>query len=464
MGRHWKVLFAVFLALVVATPAMAMKFSFHGDLNNRFLVYTDQINFFSSNSSSGTKLDENDAPDSFATIKYRLVAEAETDDGAVKGVYAIELGGLRFGAGGSVGKSQGGSFSGDGVNIETRWAYTDFQLPGVESKARFRVGLQTLAVNPLFWKETVLGVKFYTDSWYLAWTRPDDVQTAGGGDWGDGDLNALTFRYDLKKPVKAGIFVNYFWQDIATPTAGFVDFSTFDAFDNYSVDEIPAMNYSLFAIGLDGKWSTPVDFGKVFVNWDLIYENGSFDDVSVDGLTKTSLDLSAYMLHADLGASFGKATVTYSVYYASGDDNPGDKDLDAYIEVDTDANYSVILNEGGYTDDDYFTDKYTIGDKGIFSHKLALDYQATKKTKVGVALIYATLAEEVTLIDGSKSDKIGTEVDAYVSHKLYNNLEVALNFGFLAADDVLDLFEGAKEDGNSDVDIWRSTAKLRYKF
>ena len=148
MSRHLKILLAVFMGLFVAAPAIAANFEFHGDLNNRFLVYTDQINFFSSNAAS-TALDDEDAPDSFASAKYRLIAEASTNDGKVKGVYAIELGALRFGAGGSVGKSVGGSFSGDGVNIETRWAYTDFQLPMVDSKARFRVGLQTHAVNQI---------------------------------------------------------------------------------------------------------------------------------------------------------------------------------------------------------------------------------------------------------------------------------------------------------------------------
>ena len=464
MSKHLKLLLAfAALALMVAAPAMAAKFEFHGDLNNRFLVYTDQINFFSSNSSS-TALDEKDAPDSFASIKYRMWMEAATDDGKIKGVYAIELGAIRFGTTG-VGRHQGGSWSGDGANIETRWAYTDFQLPSVDSKARFRIGLQTHAVNPLFWAETAMGVKFYTDNWYLAWMRPVETQTVGGDSWGDGDFNALTARYDLKmEPVKAGIFVNYFWQDVNLSGGSFTDLSGFEPFVSYSVDSLPSANFSMIAIGLDGDWSTATSFGKVFAAWDLIYENGSLDDVSVDGVTKTNLDLSAYMLHGDLGVSFGKATLTYSIYYASGDDNETDNDLDAYMEVDTDASYSIIFNEGGYTDDDYFSDKYTIADKGIFSHKLALDYAATKKTKVGVAVLYLSTSEDVELINGKKESELGLEFDAYVSHKLYDNLKVELNFGYLAAGDVLDVFEGTKEDGKSDIDLWRSTARVRYSF
>ena len=467
MSKHLKLLLAfAALALMVAAPAMAAKFEFHGDLNNRFLVYTDQINFFSSDA-SGT-LEDQDSPDSFGEIKYRLWFEASTDDGKVKGVYAIELGGLRFGAGGSVGKSVGGSFSGDGVNIETRWAYTDFQLPGVDSKARFRVGLQTHVVNPLFWAETAMGIKFYTDNWYLAWMRPKDTQSAAGDSWGDGDLDAFTVRYDLKmEPVKVGFFVNYFTQDVSSDDKP-VTFSGFnDADVAYSVDSLPSANFNMFAIGIDGDWSAGTSFGKVFAAWDLIYENGSLDDITTDGgVTTRNLDLSGYMLHGDLGVSFGAATVTYSIYYASGDDSSSDNDLDAYMEVDTDATYSIIFNEGGYTDDDYFSDHYApFGDKGIFVNKLALDFKATKKTKVGASVLYILTAEDVTLAGGKTDDSVGLEFDAYVSHKLYDNLEVALNFGYLAADDVMDKFEeAAKQDGKSDIDVWRSTAKIRYKF
>lgn len=463
MSKHLKVLLAVALALLVAAPAMAAEFKFHGDLNNRFLVYTDQINFFSSDA-QGT-LQDQDSPDSFGEIKYRLWVEASTDDGKVKGVYAIELGGLRFGAAKTTaGASQGGIFSGDGVNIETRWAYTDFQLPGVDSKARFQIGLFTHKVNPLFWAETAMGVKFYTDNWYLAWLRPRDTQTVSGGDWGDGDLDAFSARYDLKlEPIKLGIFANYFVWDVpeADKPVAFSGFNDVDV--AYSVDSLPASNFDMFAIGIDGNWSMATGFGKVFVNWDAIYENGSIDDITTTS-GQTSLDLSAYMLHADVGVGFGAATVTYSVYYASGDDDPNDGDLDAYMEVDTDATYSIIFNEGGYTDDDYFSDHYApFGDKGVFVNKLALDFQVSKQTKIGAAVLYLMTAEDVTLINGQTEDSVGTEIDAYVNHKLYSNLELALNVGYLAADDVMDRFEDV-ENGSSDIDVWRSTAKIRYKF
>ncbi len=74
-------------------------------------------------------------------------------------------------------------------------------------------------------------------------------------------------------------------------------------------------------------------------------------------------------------------------------------------------------------------------------------------------------AEDLMLVDGSEEDKLGTEIGAYVSHKLYPNVEVAVNAAFLAADDGMDYWENANSaDGSSDVDVFRSTMRVRYKF
>src|SRR4030042_6625778 len=177
VSKPLKILLAVLVALVLATPAMAMKLEFHGDLNTRFLLYTDQSGFFQV---SGPVLDKDDRPDSFGEIKSRLIVSAATDDGAVKGVYALEVGAVKFGR-----ADRGGSFSGDGINLETRWFYTDFQIPGVASKARVQIGLFTKTVNGFFWSETAMGGKFYTDNFYLAWLPGKDQfqSTSGNQDW-----------------------------------------------------------------------------------------------------------------------------------------------------------------------------------------------------------------------------------------------------------------------------------------
>lgn len=73
----------------------------------------------------------------------------------------MEVGSLKYGDKhkGSVGKSTGGGYSGDGVNTETRWLYVDFQNPFIKRKNRFRLGLQPVGLNTFVWNETAMGVK-----------------------------------------------------------------------------------------------------------------------------------------------------------------------------------------------------------------------------------------------------------------------------------------------------------------
>src|SRR3990172_12005968 len=258
----------------MATPAMAMKFEFHGDLNNRFLLYTDQSGFFNTQrietatgfANPQQVLDKEDRPDSFGEIKSRLIAEASTDDGKVKGVYALEVGAVKFGQ-----TERGGSFSGDGINVETRWFYTDFQIPSVASKARVQIGLFSNTVNPFFWSETAMGVKFYTDNFYLAWLRGKDQfeSTSANQDWRENDLDTLNARYDLKmEPVKAGFFLSYLTQKNSDPSV------TLNPATANEIKLFPNANFDLLAVGIDGSLSIPTSFGKAFVNWDLIYETG----------------------------------------------------------------------------------------------------------------------------------------------------------------------------------------------
>ncbi len=189
-----------------------------------------------------------------------------------------------------------------------------------------------------------------------------------------------------------------------------------------------------------------------------MYQGGKVDDGgnNLYGFAVQDQDVSAYFLHADLGLDLGKARFTYTGWYASGDDDPTDGDIHNFMATDVDETASIVLMEGGYTNDNYFTESYYILDKGMIFNKVALDYKATEKTKLGGAVLYMMTAEDLP----NGEDKLGTELDAYISHKLYPNLEVAVNFGYLFSDKGMDYFAENNDAGN----IYRSTARVRYTF
>ncbi len=473
MNRYYKSCLVLLLGILFTTPALAADFVFHGDLNNRFSLYTNQQGFF--NSDQKGVIDTEDRQDSFASIKYRLWTEATSNDGAVKGVFAVEIGAVRFGRSGSS-KAEGGGFSGDAVNIETRWAYTDFQIPSVKSKARVKIGLFPFKVNSFLWNETATGVQLSGDKYTLAWVRGKEAltgSTAGAADdWGDNDLDAILGRYEFTQgALNAGTFALFQWQSTSDTAAFAMDSQ------NYQIKKLGNVDFNVTTLGTDGSWSRPIDDKTAFVNWDLMYQTGSFDNVAftdtLSGITAATADydLSAFLIHADVGIKFGKTTVTYTGWYASGDDDPNDDEFNAFITTDVDRFDSIVLMEGGYTDDVYFTERPDLFDKGLIMNKIAVDHQTTKKLKTGAAVLYMLTAEDIEYTDDlsvkQSNNEVGVELDAYASYNLYPNVTLSINAGYLFSGDAMDRFEvgGTNPvDGNADNDIFRTTASVRYKF
>jgi hypothetical protein len=443
-------LLAVFAAAFTG-QAQAADFEFHGDMNHRFNLYTDQAGMFSGVEtvkkylgSEETAIQKDGVDEFWGEIKYRLWTTASTNDGAVKGTYAVELGGLRFGDS-DYGKGGGGGFSGDGNNIETRFAYTDIEMPC--SCNHMVVGLQPFSVNKYLWNETAMGIQFkgkaQTFDYTLAWMRGDDVFNDDDDDDLLEDVDSFLIRGDFQfaESVNSGLFGLYQQSngDLADDLSG-----------RYLVKQFGDNEFDIYTLGTDGSFTTPTDSGNFFVNWDLMYQGGDVDNDTNDE------DISAYFIHADAGVNIDRVRLTYTGWYASGDDDPTDGDRENFTATDVDTFDSIIFFEGGYTDDNYFTEAPYILNYGMIFNKIAADYKATEKTTFGGAVIYAMTAEDLP----NGEDTLGTEVDAYVSHKLYPNVELALNAGYLFSDDGM----GYWGENGEEEDVFRSTARIRYNF
>lgn len=463
-------IFAILALAGLATPAAAVDFAFHGDMNNRFLLYTNHSDWLQ-NEQTGI-IEDGTVDAYYGELKYRFWFEAADDESRVKGVYAVEIGGIRFGEGAD------GDFSGDGIDVETRWAYLDFQTPGVEQKMRWSMGLMGWNVNSFFWQETATGLKLYgkagqmTD-YELAWIRPlDKLATSDANDKLD-DLDILYGRLNLKPvdKLKVGLFGLYFHSHEETPAAaGPRDWLL------KNIDDVASFN--IWTLGLDGSWG----LGNLFFNWDLIYQGGKINNVIWNPndqpgdtfIARTaagdSFDLSAWFGHADVGYKLGSHKLTYTFWYASGDDDPNDDDFEGYLAVDLDRDDNISIFEGLYTDDStYFTERPYLLDKGFVMNKLAWDFQVSDKMTVGAAGMYMLTAEDIEYTNATggneANDEIGFELNGYLKYMLYKNVEFKINAGYLWAGDAMDAFEtGAGRDGSSDEDIFGSSFRIRYQF
>jgi len=444
------------IALVGLAPnAFAAQVAFHGTFDNQVGIYNDQANFFKH---TGTALDR--TTDQFFAVKYRLRTELSTDDNAIKGVFGLEVGADKFGS--------AIPYSGDQTgDIELRFAYTDFMLgPG-----RLKFGLQGWTVNPYVWKENAAAIHWGASAgsidYEVGFARGNEHQNTSSSDAFIQDEDALMGRvnFGIGDGSKAGVFVLYQMANPSSATPAAINSN------DWYYKQFQDHDASLWTVGVDGKLQTA---GPLFVNWDLLYQNGKIENVtftdSVSGVTNTTdsdFDLSAYFAHVDVGVKMGKMTLTYTGWYASGDNNAADSDFDAFLATDVDMNASIIFMEGGYTNDTFYTDRPYIFDKGMFFNRLGCDFQATDKTKVGGAVIYAQTAEDMEYTDSNgvarSSSDLGIELDAYVSYQMYKNLEIALNAGYLFSGDAMDFFETTK-NGSSDENVFRSTAHFLYKF
>ncbi|NOQ46509.1 MAG: hypothetical protein GQ559_07530 [Desulfobulbaceae bacterium] len=467
-----KVLSVAAIAAIVgcAGTASAVDFSVHGDLNHRFMVYTDHAEFLVGDTfEKGKALLDGGASDSWGEIKYRLWADMSSDDGNVKGVYALELGALEFGQSGSVGKSVGGSYSGDGVNIETRWAYLDMQIPGVANKLRMKTGLQPFNLNPYFWKETVMGVNFdgQTDNfgYYVGWERPYRVGVKYD-DNGTSDVDAFIGQFNVKPMdnTKVGAFVSY--QTSSPDQNGVIDAR------KWQIKKMNAdVGLDIYTLGLTGE----LKGDGFFVNGDFIYQGGSIDQAtyidqndveSAPGIN--DFDVSSYFFHADVGTKVGATKLTATYWYSSGDDDPTDDELNAYLSTDVDMTASMVIMEGTAVDDDYFTERPYILDKGLHLFKLAADHKVNDKLKIGSAFLYMMTAEDITYTNDDTgmaygNDEVGYELNGYVKYNLYPDVVLDLRAAYLFAGDAMDYFE-ENLNGSSDEDIFVSTASIRFKF
>ncbi len=458
-------------------PAAAADLKIRGDFNNRFMIYTNHADWLHQEKAT---LHDGTVADTWGEAKYRMWFDAATSDGRVRGVWAWEIGSLKYGEPGSLGKHLGGSYSGDGINLETRWLYTDFQLPGFSRNGRVRMGLQPLDINSFYWKETIMGIKAYGSTgafdWVAAWLRPiRDPRLDEKSDVRD--LDAFYGRVNFRPlpSLTAGLFSVYHCGngDRSTPAE--------ITSQNYEIKQLGnKFDTSILALGTDGSWSSD----NFFLSWDFIYETGSIDNASyklsyngVDyfdndgrgGAYDRDFDLNAWLFHLDLGFKAGALKFTYTFWYATGDDNPADGDFNGFMAVDIDRKDNICIFKATYLDDSSFTEKDYLLDRGFVMNKLAVDYKASRKLALGAAVMYMMTAEDIEY-SGYGNDEIGWEVDGWCKYKIYENLEFAVNAGYLFAGDALDFYErdssdpDRQPDGGSDENIFVSTARIRYRF
>jgi len=188
MRKFLKVTAIVGLALLVAAPAMALDFKFGAEYRVRFYS-----NLNGQQATLGQ--DEGTTSQRGAQVRIRPRFDVSDDNGNITATLRLEIGDIEFGNGGGaagtanggsngtigyssarIGNGSGGAIDGDGVNVETKWAYMDFATPwGVP--LRWRAGIQPWYESKGMIVDTDLagvraygksGIASYEVGWYRA--------------------------------------------------------------------------------------------------------------------------------------------------------------------------------------------------------------------------------------------------------------------------------------------------------
>jgi hypothetical protein len=177
------------LALLVASPAMALDFKFGAEYRVRFYDGTN-VTFNSDAANTSPR---------GVQIRVRPRFDVTDDNGNMTATLRLEIGDVEFGNGGGahgvvaggsagntsyqsvtagsnrVGNGSGGSLGDDGVNVETKWAYVDFASPfGIP--LRWRAGLQPwYTPKGIIIDDDIAGVRAYGKagivSYEVGWYR-----------------------------------------------------------------------------------------------------------------------------------------------------------------------------------------------------------------------------------------------------------------------------------------------------
>ncbi len=407
--------FAAVTALSAATavPAMALENEFHGMF--KFMGY--QTNGLSGGNSK-VALGDPAHSGFFAEQRARLMYIAKANDN-LKLVTHFELdtrfGGIKEGYKGTSGNDSG-NLDADQLTLETKNIYLDFNE--TTTATNFKVGMQpwTDAYGSLFLSADMTGLyatkKFDPLTVSLGWFRFDDNTAKDALPAGDltADLIVLDGKFALNKDMTVG--ASYY--NIQNDTGATFSSATVD---NYEL---------LHMIGLNAD----LKFGDVVVKPFAAYQFGEFN---------SNDDISAYVFGATGKAKVGAGAVNFAGYYLSGDKNTtGDRDSFQTVTPGTTyfnpANMWLLVrpNQAINTSTSVVGNDMTVGGRG--SYGVFAGYEGTaNKVFYNANVGYMAAAEKRS---GEKSS-IGTEVNAQVGYKIYDNLSTSVAAAYVFLGDGL---------------------------
>jgi hypothetical protein len=205
----------------------------------------------------------------------------------------------------------------------------------------------------------------------------------------------------------------------------------------YSKD---ASGWGEFGVNADelNSWYAGLD---VDVDFDMgsAWFTGIYQGGDIDFKSGGSADFKGYLLAIGGNVNVGMFDVHAEGFYATGDDDPADDDIDAFTPPEGRSYYWSEIMGFGIFDNQVSNNSPGDGISNVWAVNLGATVKPMDKLKVALDVWYAALAEDITLPDGSEDDKLGTEVDLVITYEVLQNLNLDLVGAYLFAGDATTL-------------------------
>ena len=369
-----------------------------------------------------------------------------------------------------VGSQDGGVLDADGVSLETKWVYLDFNVNPV--KTNVKVGI-------LPYKDSIKGIFLDADAAAaytttklgpvtvgLGFLRAYDasglqIATTGGAGTGTPgfvgdkttDIYLLDSKFNVTKDVGFGL--SYYFVDNTMPIEAAFPTQIPLSAGTASKDQQTLLH--TFALNADAK------LGPVKLSGFAAKQFGT-SRVAATPNAASNLTLQGYALNVAAAVAAGPVNIRTAVLYTSGEDNGntsgGDKYSTAWMPVKTykanagasgtggSGSSVTSYNEGGMmllmrntAQNNTNTDRYIVGtpdnqNRGLTLATLGLDVNFTPKlyTNANVGFAWANknnLATALTNHGVNGSNYMGTEINLEAGYKLYDNLTASLQAAYV---------------------------------
>jgi len=413
MKRLFMVALATLMIAALALPVYAMESEFGGYFRTR--AWTAQ-NF---TGEDRTESQDTSAVDARTRLYYTAVFHEN-----LKFVNKFEFD-TAWGSDKNKGVGGWGDIGSDGVNIEIKNSYVDFNLNPVN----FKVGVQGARLGRGFlFDDDFAGmiVTFKGDNFAvpLIWIKAWEGGKGKTGDTSNNDYDVDYFGVAPSFSIGENLKLNpYFLYAYSQDASGWTQVGALAT----------AEQLNLWYAGLDLDVS--FDMGSIWATG--IYQGGSVDPQGGGDST----DFKAWL--AAVGGSFGMnwGDIHGQFFYATGDDD-NDNDWEKFWVPKGQSYYwAEIMGYGMFGDTEIIPANKNwhfdqIGD--IMAANFGVTVKPMDKLKISLDGWYAALAEDTQTLSGT-DDYLGTEVDLTITYQLVQGLNLDIVGAYLFAGDATTL-------------------------